>query len=112
MKHFEIIQRAEITAAAHKYRELSIAKVCIQSQLIDVEAKKEIYKDNFCQEVSGKNIEGNSWKYIGALKFDLKDQKFALSILGKALNYTLDQSTAHVSRHMGFDISKEPAKKK
>lgn len=108
---FEIIKRAEITAAADKYSELSIAKVCLRLQLIDAAAKKEIYKNDFCQEVSGKNIEGNSWKYIGKLKFDLSDQAFTSSILGKALNYTLDQSTSHLSRHMGFDLSKEPAKR-
>ena len=108
---FEIIKRAEITAAADKYRELSIAKVCLRIQLIDAAAKKEIYKNDFCQEVSGKNIEGNSWKYISKLKFDLNDQAFTSSILGKALNYTLDQSTVHLSRHMGFDFSKEPKKR-
>lgn len=110
--HFEIIKRAEITAAADKYRELSIAKVCLRIQLIDVSAKKEIYKNDFSQEVSGKNIEGNNWKYISTLKFDLNDEAFTLSILGKALNYTLDQSTAHLSRYMGFDLSKEPVKRR
>lgn len=112
IEHFEIIRRAEITAAADKYQELSIAKICLRIHLIDAEAKKEIYKNDFCQDVSGKNIEGNSWKYIGTLKFDLKDRAFTSSILGKALTSTLDQSSAHLSRHMGFDFSNEPVKRK
>ncbi len=101
IKKFEIIKRAEITAAADKYKELSLANVCVELQLIDINAKKLIYKNDVCQEVSGKNIEGNSWKFIGTLPFNLKDQAFASSILGKALNMTLDQSTAHLSRYMG-----------
>ncbi len=102
IKKFEIIKRAEISAAADKYKEHSIAKICIQIQLIDIESQKLIYKNDVCREVSGKNIEGNSWKYIGKLPFDLKNQAFASSILGKALNSTLDQSTAHVSRYLGI----------
>ena len=112
IERFEIIRRAEITAAADKYQELSIAKICLRIHLIDAEAKKEIYQNDFCQDASGKNIEGNSWKYVETLEFDLNNQAFTSSILGKALNATLDQSSAHLSRHMGFDPSSEPDKRK
>lgn len=100
IKKFEIYKRAEITAAADKYKEHSIANICIQIQLIDIESQKLIYKNDVCQEVSGKNIEGNSWKYIGKLPLDLKNQAFASSILGKALNQTLEQSSVYISRYL------------
>jgi|GEM_PF-1076002 len=112
IRRFEIIQRAEITAAADKYSEHSIAAICLVIQLIDIEAKTQLYKNEFCQEVSGKNIEGNNWKYIGKLPFDLKDQAFASSILGKALNQAFEQSTAGLSRYLGIDVPNEPAQKK
>ena len=103
IKRFEIIKRAEVTAAADKYRENSIAYVCIELQLIDVGQKKQLYKNDICGEVSGKNIEENSWKYIGKLSFNMENNKFSDTILGQAISQAIDQSSTHLARYMGLE---------
>lgn len=100
IKRFEIVKKAEITAAADKYRELCIANICIEFQLIDVERRTLVYKNEVCGEVSGKNNKGNNWQHINTLSFNLKDAAFSSSIMGKALNQMLEQSSSHLSRYL------------
>ncbi len=103
IKKFDIIKRAEITASADKYRELSIANVCIEFQLIDAENKMLLYKNEVCGEVSGKNNKDNSWQHISTLTFNLKDPAFSSSIMGKAVTQMLDQSSGHLARYFGTE---------
>lgn len=102
IKRFEIIQRAEVTASADRYLEHAIAYVCLEIQLIDVEQKKQLYKNDICGEVAGKNIEKNSWKHIANLSFNMENSKFSSTIIGKAVNQAIDQSFAHLARYMGM----------
>ena len=103
---FEIIQKAEMTASADRYREFSIANVCITIQLIDVENKKLLFKNDICGEVIAKNIEKNRWPHIRKLPFDFNNELFAASIIGKALNQALEQTTTQLFRYSGGNIEK------
>lgn len=100
IRKFDIIQKVLVTANADKYDELAVASICVNLQLIDCATKTIIYNNNICEEINGRNVSGNNWQYIAKLPFDLKDQTFSSSILGKALNQLLDQSTAQLTRYM------------
>jgi hypothetical protein len=101
---FEIIQRAEMTASADRYREFSVANICIAIQLIDAENKKLIFKDDICGEILAKNIEKNRWPHVRKLPFDINNEEFAASIIGKALNQALELTTTQLFRYLGGNI--------
>ncbi len=100
IKHFDIIQKAEISAAADKYREISIAHVCINLQMVDVKKKMLIYENDICGEVFGKNIKENNWQYISTLDFNMEDEVFSSCILGKAFNMMLNESSLQLYKYI------------
>lgn len=99
IKNFDIVQRAEINAAADDYRELSVAQVRVRLQVIDVANQRLIFDDDILGETTASNKEANRWKHISELELSLKDQAFSSSILGKAIKKMLEQSSNAITRY-------------
>ncbi|HEX7511510.1 MAG TPA: FecR family protein, partial [Chitinivibrionales bacterium] len=97
---FDILQHAEISAAADEYKEYYIATVKLSVQLIGMSEKK-ILADHICVgETQGKNIKENAWQKIGKLSFNLKDPRFSHSILGNSTQQALDQAAEKIIQTM------------
>lgn len=92
IEDFDIVQHAEITAAADEYNEFYIAKVLLRIRLINVADKKMTFDNTFSGETRGKNEKENSWQKIGKLALNLKDRQFSESILGSSLQQVMDQT--------------------
>jgi hypothetical protein len=103
IEDFDIIQRAEITAAADEYKEYYLAKVHVRVTLIDVAQNKTAFEKDFTGETRGKNVKDNSWQKIGAFSFDQKDSRFTKSILGSSTLQVLDQAVEKIVQWSHFD---------
>ncbi len=99
---FKVSERAEISAAADKYTEYAIASICAHLRLVDVTQKKIIYNNIQCGEVSRKNRDENKWEVLSKLKFDKDNQEFKNSILGEAVNETLEEFSTTLGKYMGL----------
>lgn len=97
-----IVQRAEVTASAEKYKESCIATVCIHFELIDIQDQKLLYENDICSEIPGKNKNENNWQAISSLTFSMEDKKFKTSILGQAIDQILEQSSIDIGRYLGL----------
>jgi TolB-like protein len=97
---FDIVQHAEISAKADSYREYSVARVRLHIQLVDVAQDKMVWGGNVTGDVSGKVGKKNSWQEIGKLPFDLTDRKFASTIVGQAVDQSLEESAATIMRYV------------
>lgn len=99
---FKVSERAEISAAADKYHEYSVAAICAHLRLVDVNQKKLIYNNIQCGEVARKNRDENKWEVLSKLKFDKEDQEFKNSLLGEAVNETLEEFSEVLAKYMGL----------
>lgn len=99
---FKVTQRAEISAAADRYNEYSVASICAHMRLVDVTQKKIIYDNILCGEVARKNREENRWEALSKLKFDKEDQEFRNSLMGEILNETLESFSGTLAKYMGL----------
>jgi hypothetical protein len=95
---FDIVQRAEISAAADEYKEFYIAKTTLRVQLISVADKKMLFDNTFTGETRGKNQKENSWQSIGKLGLVFKDSPFSRSILGASSQQVFDQAAESIIR--------------
>jgi TolB-like protein len=100
IKSFDIVQKAVITATADKYQEFYTAKVRLHLQLIDIANRKLLLASDIEGEVSGKNVEANSWQHIGAKAFDMADTTFSKTILARAINQSLENSASLITRYV------------
>jgi hypothetical protein len=100
IREFDIVEKAEITVKADKYRELVIARVELLVRVIDVEERKLILERLVGGEVSGEISPANTWKTIGKLSLDLNDKGFEKTILGKAVSQAINQASEHVVRYL------------
>jgi hypothetical protein len=103
IEEFDILQHAEITAAADEYKEFYVARVRISVSLIDVAQKKTAFEKVFTGETRGKNVKENSWQKIGTFSFNQKDARFSKSILGSSVQQTLDQTVEKIVQWSHFD---------
>ena len=103
VEEFDILQRAEITAAADEYKEFYVAKVRLRVTLIDAVEKKTAFEKVFTGETSGKNVKDNSWHKIGAYSFDQKDARFSKSILGSSTQQAVDQAVENIVQWSRFE---------
>lgn len=99
---FKVSQRAEISAAADKYNEYSVASICAHLRLVDVTQQKVIYNNIICGEVSRKNRDENKWEALSKLKFDKEDATFKNSLLGEVVNETLESFSQTLAKYMGL----------
>ncbi|MBN1980529.1 MAG: hypothetical protein JW795_03295, partial [Chitinivibrionales bacterium] len=100
VRKFDIVQKAEVSASADKYREYSLATVCLDVQLINTENKTVIFQNTFCGEITAPNAVENTWNSIRKLPFTLNDSTFANSILGKAVRDALNESASQLSGYI------------
>ncbi len=100
VRGFEILQRASISVTADEYKEHCIARVRMYLQLVDVQNRTLVFAKEVNGEVSGKNMPENTWKEIAKLNFNMKDKKFAGTILAKAIEQAAEQSTSDMSRYL------------
>ncbi len=103
IEDFDVVQHAEITAAADEYKEFYIAKVRLRVQLINVSNKKTEFDKTFIGETRGKNQKENSFQKIGKLTFNMKDPKFSKTILGSSIQQALDQAVEQVVQCANFE---------
>lgn len=87
---FDIVNRAEITVRADEYHERSIGRLSLELRLFDAAEKTILYETTVTGERTGKKNVENSWTSIEKLPFDLKNDRFAASIIGSALDQALD----------------------
>jgi len=97
---FDVSQHAEISTRADEYREYSVANVRLHVRLVDALVAQQVAEEFFSGEVTGTGAADISWQTIGKLKFDLRDKPFAESILGKALDQTLNQAAEKLVRYI------------
>ncbi|MBD3391160.1 MAG: hypothetical protein GF418_03800 [Chitinivibrionales bacterium] len=100
IRNFDIVQRATISVSADEYKEYCIARVRIYMQLVDVQGRKLVLAKEVSGEVSGNNVPANTWKSIGKHTFSMRDKKFSNTILAKAIDQAVEQSTGDVSRYL------------
>lgn len=99
---FKVAERAEISASADKYSEYAVASICAHLRLVDVTQQKVIYNNIQCGEVSRKNRDENRWEVLSKLKFDKDNQEFKNSLLGEAVNETLESFSQELAKYMGL----------
>ena len=102
IEDFDIVQHAEITAAADEYNEFYVAKVRLRIQLINVADKKLSFENTFSGETRGKNLKENSWQKIGKMPLNLKDKQFSESILGSSLQQVMDQAAEKLIQFVNY----------
>jgi hypothetical protein len=102
IEDFDIVQHAEITAAADEYNEFYVARVRLRIQLINVADKKLAFDNTFSGETMGKNLKENSWQKIGKLALNLKDKQFSESILGSSLQQVMDQTADKLIQFVNY----------
>ncbi len=100
IREFDIVQKAEITVKADKYRELAFARVELYIRVIDIEKRKLILERLTRGEISGEISAANTWKTIGEMKLDLKDKEFEKTILAKAIDQSINQASEHIMRYL------------
>ncbi len=96
---FDIFQRAEINAAADRYREYFVARVDLRLQLVDISQRKQIYEGEVSGEVSGTNKKDNSWQTIGAMPLRMTDSTFSQTILAQAIRQSLEEASGQLKRY-------------
>jgi hypothetical protein len=97
---FDITQHAEISPRADEYREYANAEVRLRLRLLDAASGKQLAEEVYGGEIANKNALENSWQKVNKLKFDLADEKFAASILGIALNQSLEQASRKIVKYI------------
>jgi hypothetical protein len=100
IQSFEIVQLAEITAQADKYKESCVARVRFHIQLIDVASKKMVYETDISGEVSDKIMRAHTWQEISTLPFNLDDKKFSTTILAQSISQALDQAYGQIANYL------------
>ncbi len=100
IREFDIVQKAEITVKADKYRELAFARVELYIRVIDIEKRKLILERLTRGEISGEISAANTWKTIAEMNFDLKDKEFEKTILAKAISQSINQASEHIARYL------------
>lgn len=88
---FDILQHAEISAQADEYRELRIARVKLQISLIETKRNGLLLRKTITGEIAQKRSKENSFDTVHKLPFDLQNETFTSSILGRAIMQNLDQ---------------------
>ena len=86
----DIVNHAEITVRADEYRERSIGRVTLDLVLYDTKDKTDRIQTTVTGESAGKKNAENSWTAISAMPFDLNNEQFANSIIGKAFEQALE----------------------
>jgi hypothetical protein len=99
---FEVIQKSVISVDAEEYSEQCLATTAVFVELIDVKNQKVLISHLFEGESSGANIPKNTLKEIAALEFNMKDKKFASTLLGEAITGAINQTTGELQRYMQF----------
>ncbi|MBN1127514.1 MAG: FecR domain-containing protein [Chitinispirillaceae bacterium] len=100
LEAFDITQHAEISTRADEYREYASAVVRIRLRLLDASSGKQLAEELHSGEIRHKNAVENSWQKVNKLTFDLADEKFASSILGRALNNALARASEKMARYI------------
>jgi hypothetical protein len=100
IQSFEIVQLAEISAQADKYKESCIARVKFHMQLIDVANNRVVYETDAGGEVAARNLKANTWPEVAKMPLDLQDAKFAATILAQAINQAVDDTYARIAVYL------------
>ena len=97
---FEIAQRAQISVRADEYKEFNTAVVRVHLQVIDVGSSRMVFESDFAGEISARNAESNTWKYISKLSFSMGDSLFARSIIGQAITQSMEQAADKINNYL------------
>ncbi|MFP4418753.1 MAG: hypothetical protein ACLFSB_15945 [Chitinispirillaceae bacterium] len=100
IRRFELSQRAEMTASADEYNEFRVADVKVEIRVHDLTRDSTIIDAVASGQVSGPNGAETGWETIGAFSFDSRDSLFVNSILGKAVEQSLEHCAAMIVKEV------------
>lgn len=100
IEEVDIIQQARISVRADRYEEINYARMRLRLSLIEVASRRQIMDEAFIGEIPIHNSPEHTWESVSQLPFDMRDQRFRSSILGKVIDQVLNSAASELCRYV------------
>lgn len=97
---FELAKHAEISVEADRYAEYFKASVTLLVYVVDPAKGTVVKTMRLMENVRGKDMPMHEWKNVKKYAFDIKNEDFKNSLMGKAVQKTLTRFMTEVNAHL------------